>query len=386
MKKILVILFTTFHAWFAQSQPLRLGAERTEIYVPQLIGQTVGLVGNQSSCIGSTHLVDSLLKLNVTLRTIFSPEHGFRGDAEAGATIQNGKDLKTGLPIISLYGKNKKPTKEQVNGLDLIIFDLQDVGARFYTYISTLHYVMEICAEQNIPLMILDRPNPNGHYVDGPVLEKKQTSFVGMHPIPIVHGMTIGEYAYMINGEKWLKNGLQCTLIVIEMEHYNRHKPYHLPIPPSPNLSTDQAIALFPSLCFFEGTEVSVGRGTNKPFEIYGSPDFKTLPFKFTPQIIKGKSENPPFKNTLCYGIDLSLKPYDSIRQEKQLNLSYLIQAYQLSSEKSKFFNDFFEKLAGTPTLRQQIISGLSENEIRQSWQPGLTQFLSQRKPYLLYD
>ncbi|MDR1951096.1 MAG: DUF1343 domain-containing protein [Bacteroidales bacterium] len=386
MKIKLFLVFYVIFATFAQSQTLRLGAERTEVYIPQLEGKAVGLVGNQTSCIGSVHLVDTLLSLGVNLKTIFSPEHGFRGDAEAGAHIRDGKDVKTGLPIVSLYGNNKKPTNEQVHNLDVIFFDLQDVGTRFYTYISTLHYVMEICAEQGIPLIVFDRPNPNGHYIDGPVLEKKHTSFVGMHPVPIVHGLTIGEYAKMINGEKWLDKGIQCPLFVVEMQHYNRNKPYHLPIPPSPNLASDQAIALYPSLCFFEGTNVSVGRGTGTPFEIFGSPEFKELSFTFTPQVIKGKSENPPFKNQLCYGVDLSQISYDVVRNEKRLNLSYLMQAYQLSTDKPKFFNSFFERLAGTDTLRQQIIAGISENEIRKSWQSGLSQFLEQRKKYLLYD
>ncbi|MDR0436693.1 MAG: DUF1343 domain-containing protein [Bacteroidales bacterium] len=388
MKKTSLLVFCLLFALIVQSQSLRLGAERTAIYLPQLEGKVVGLVGNQTSRIGNIHLVDTLLSLGVNLKTIFSPEHGFRGDVEAGAHIQHGKDVRTGLPIVSLYGRNKKPSKEQVAGLDVIIFDLQDVGTRFYTYISTLHYVMEICAEQGIPLIVLDRPNPNGHFMDGPILEKKHTSFVGMHPIPVVHGMTIGEYAQMINGEKWLPNGIQCPLFVVEMENYNRNEPYDLPVPPSPNLPTSQAIALYPSLCFFEGTNVSLGRGTETPFEIFGSPEFKGkgLTFTFTPQIIKGKSENPPFKNQLCYGVDLSQIPYDSIRNEGRINLSYLIQAYQLSTDKSKFFNNFFEKLAGTDSLRRQIIAGISEEEIRKAWQSDLEQFAEMRKPYLLYE
>ncbi|MCL2683020.1 MAG: DUF1343 domain-containing protein [Bacteroidales bacterium] len=388
MKKISLVIFLLFSAQIMQSQALRLGAERTEIYLPQLEDKSVGLVGNQTSLIGETHLVDFLLSLGVNLKTIFSPEHGFRGNVEAGAHIQHGKDVRTGLPIVSLYGRNKKPSKEQVAGLDVIIFDLQDVGTRFYTYISTLHYVMETCAEQDILLIVLDRPNPNGHYMDGPILEEKHKSFVGMHPIPVVHGMTIGEYARMINGEKWLPNGIQCPLFVVEMENYSRYEPYHLPVPPSPNLPTSQAIALYPSLCFFEGATVSLGRGTETPFEIFGSPEFKGkgLTFTFTPRVIKGKSENPPFKNQLCYGVDLSQIPYDSIRNEGRINLSYLIQAYQLSTDKSKFFNTFFEKLAGTDSLRRQIISGISEDEIRKIWQPDLEQFAEIRKPYLLYE
>ncbi len=387
MKKTLTFLLLIFFVHCANAQSLRLGAERTEVYIPLLAGKSVGLIGNQSSLIGNTHLVDSLRSLNVNLSAIFSPEHGFRGDSEAGALIGNEKDAKTGISVVSLYGKNKKPQKAQLKDIDVMLFDLQDVGTRFYTYISTLHYVMEACAEQGIPLIVLDRPNPNGHYVDGPILEKKYTSFVGMHAIPVVHGMTIGEYAQMINGEKWLNNGIQCTLTVIEMSDYDRNLPYSLPVPPSPNLPTDKAIALYPSLCFFEGTNVSIGRGTEKPFEIYGSPDLpQELPYRFTPRIIKGKSENPPHKDKVCYGVDLSTRSYDSIRNEKRLNLSYLISAYNASSDKTKFFNDFLEKLTGTATLRQQIVSGLSEDEIRQSWQADLEQFLTLRKKYMLYD
>ncbi|MCL2027282.1 MAG: DUF1343 domain-containing protein [Bacteroidales bacterium] len=389
MKKISLLVFCLFFIAMVQSQTLRLGAERTEIYVPMLDGKSVGLVGNQSSLVSSTHLVDTLLSLGVNLKTIFSPEHGFRGDVEAGAHIQHGKDVRTGLPIVSLYGNNKKPSKEQVKDLDIILFDLQDVGVRFYTYISTLHYVMETCAEQDIGLIVLDRPNPNGHYVDGPILEKKHTSFVGMHPIPIVHGMTIGEYAQMTNGENWLSNSVQSPLFVVKMEHYNRNEPYDLPVPPSPNLPTAQSIALYPSLCLFEGANVSVGRGTEKPFEIFGSPDFKgKLNYTFTPRRISGKSENPPFRDQLCYGVDLSGLPYDSIRNEKRLNLSYVIQAYKLATDKNNFFfrNNFFDRLAGTDSLRKQIIAGVSEENIRKSWQPGLEQFAETRKKYLLYE
>jgi len=378
------------HVLLVRDRTLRLGAERTEIYMPKLEGKAVGLVGNQTSRTGETHLVDTLLSLGVNLKRVFAPEHGFRGEAEAGAHIQDGKDVKTGLPIVSLYGANKKPSKQQVAGLDVIIFDLQDVGTRFYTYISTLHYVMEICAEENILLIVLDRPNPNGHFMDGPILEPGQRSFVGMHPIPVVHGMTIGEYARMINGEKWLPNGIQSPLFVVKMENYDRDMPYDLPIPPSPNLPTAQSIALYPSLCFFEGTNVSLGRGMDTPFEIFGSPDFKNkgLTFTFTPRRIPGKSENPPFRDQLCYGVDLSQILYDSIRNEKRINLSYLIQAYQLSSDKSNFFlrNNFFDRLAGTDALRRQIIAGLSEEEIRKTWQAGLEQFAKMRRQYLLYD
>ena len=389
MKKSLSFVLLVFVALLAQSQTLRLGAERTEVYLPKLVGKSVGLVGNQTSLIGTTHLVDTLLSLNINLKRIFAPEHGFRGDAEAGAHIQDGKDVRTGLPIVSIYGRNMKPTKEQVAGLDVIVFDIQDVGARFYTYISTLHYVMEICAEQGIQLIVLDRPNPNGHYIDGPILEPRFRSFVGMHPIPVIHGMTIAEYALMINGENWLPNGIQSPLVVVEMENYDRNLPYVLPVPPSPNLPTPQSIVLYPSLCFFEGAHVSLGRGTDTPFEIWGSPDFKgRLSFTFTPRRIPGKSENPPFNGQLCYGMDLTQIPFDSIRNERRINLSYLIKAYQLSTDKNNFFlrNNFFDRLAGTDALRRQIIAGLSEEDIRRTWQLGLEQFAKMREPYLLYD
>ena len=370
---------------------LRLGAERLEVFLPMLEGKAVGLVGNQTSRIGETHLVDSLLSLGVNLKRIFSPEHGFRGDVEAGAHILDGKDYLTGLPIISLYGRNKKPTAQQVAGLDVILFDLQDVGTRFYTYISTLHYVMETCAEENILLIVLDRPNPNGHFIDGPILEPRQRSFVGMHPIPIVHGMTIGEYAKMINGERWLPNGMQSPLVVVTMENYCRHKPYFLPVPPSPNLPTPQSIALYPSLCFFEGTNISLGRGTDTPFEIFGAPAFRgneKFTFTFTPRRIPGKSENPPFNGQLCYGVDLSQSPFDSIRAERRINLSHVIKAFQNHPDQSNFFlrNSFFDRLAGTSTLRQQIMAGMSEEEIRETWQEGLKQFAEMRRQYLLYD
>lgn len=368
-----------------KSEPIKVGANQTANYLKLLQGKRVGVVGNQSSVIfnnkGYTHLVDSLVSLNIDVKKVFSPEHGFRGTADAGEKIQDGLDAKTGLPIVSLYGDNKKPKPDQLKGLDILVFDIQDVGVRFYTYISTLHYVMEACAEANIPLLILDRPNPNGHYVDGPILEKANTSFVGMHPIPIAHGMTIGEYAKMINGEKWLKNGVQCPLTVIPIENYTHQMAYSLPIKPSPNLPNDQSIALYPSLCFFEGTNVSVGRGTNKQFQIFGSPelDKNYFDFSFTPQPNEG-AKTPPQQGKLCYGTDLSqsiVKP--------GLNLQYLIDAYTHTANKSKFFNSFFVKLAGTSKLQEQIEKGLSENEIKASWTKGLNDFKQVREKYLLY-
>lgn len=367
-------------------QPIIVGANQTSSYLKLLQGKRVGIVGNQSSVIFNrmsfTHLVDSLVSLNVAVKKVFSPEHGFRGTADAGEKIKDGLDPKTGLPIISLYGDNKKPKPEQLKGLDLLVFDIQDVGVRFYTYISTLHYVMEACAEAGLPLLILDRPNPNGHYVDGPILEKAYTSFVGMHPIPIAHGMTIAEYAQMINGEKWLKDGIQCELSIIPMENYTHQTAYSLPIKPSPNLPNDQSIALYPSLCFFEGTNVSLGRGTSKQFQIFGSPDLDKNHFSytFTPQPNEG-AKTPPQQGKLCYGRDLS-----TVSVNPGLHLEYLIEAYNHTADKSKFFNSFFVKLAGTPSLQQQIEDGWSENDIKATWEKGLTDFKQVRAQYLLYD
>ncbi|WP_202903832.1 exo-beta-N-acetylmuramidase NamZ family protein [Neotamlana nanhaiensis] len=371
-----------------QNTNIVVGANRTERYLPLLNGKRVGVVANQTSVVfkaeeGSyTHLVDSLVALQIDLKKVFAPEHGFRGKADAGEVVKDGIDTKTGLPIVSLYGSNKKPKPDQLKDLDLVIFDIQDVGARFYTYISTLHYVMEACAEAKIPVIIFDRPNPNGHYIDGPILEIENQSFVGMHPIPIVHGMTIGEYAKMINGEKWLKNAVTCELTVISMEHYNHNKTYSLPIKPSPNLPNDQAINLYPSLCFFEGTNVSAGRGTETQFQIFGSPFLNTNVFKFsfTPQPNEG-AKYPKYQNELCHGSDLT--KYKTLNT---LNLSWLIDAYQNTSDKAKFFNNFFVKLSGTKTLQKQIESGLSETEIKATWQTGLKKFKKTRAQYLIYE
>ena len=324
-------------------------------------------------------MVDFLLDQKVALEKIFAPEHGFRGTADAGEHIVDGKDNQTGLPIISLYGENKKPKPEQLTNLDIIIFDIQDVGARFYTYISSLHYIMEACAEQKIEVIVLDRPNPNGNIIDGPTLEIKNTSFVGMHPIPLLHGMTIGEYAKMINGEKWLLNGIQCNLTVIPCLNYKREMTYSLPVKPSPNLPNDQSINLYASLCLFEGTNVSVGRGTEKQFQIYGSPFLPKSKFKFTPKPNFG-SKDPVFKNQLCFGEDLS-----NIPKVKQLELKWLLKAFNKTKEKSSFFNAFFIKLTGTQKLQEQIEANLSEVEIRKSWQKGLNDFKEMRKKYLIY-
>ncbi len=381
-----------------------VGANRTDVYLPLLKGKRIGIVANQTSVFevrGTTsglrnsdasgleittfryeHLVDSLVDLKVNIKKVFAPEHGFRGQADAGEIVKDGIDTKTNLPIVSLYGKNKKPSPEQLADLDVVIFDIQDVGARFYTYISSLHYVMEACAEAKIPVIILDRPNPNGHYVDGPILEMQHNSFVGMHPIPVVHGMTIGEYAKMINGEGWLKNKTKCELTVIEMQNYTHDQPYNLPIKPSPNLPNPQSINLYPSLCFFEGTNVNAGRGTSKQFQIYGSPylDKTFYNFKYIPMPNDG-SKYPKHEGVLCYGEDLS-----KVEKLNLLDLSYLIKAYQNSIDKKVFFNDFFTKLAGTKALQMQIESGVSENNIRETWAEGLKNFRVTRSKYLIYE
>lgn len=359
---------------------IKTGADNYEKYLPLLKDKKVGIVTNQTGILSNkTHVVDFLLEKKIAIQTIFAPEHGFRGTADAGEHIVDGKDPKTGLPIISLYGDNKKPKPAQLSGIDVMIFDLQDVGARFYTYISSLHYVMEACAENNVPLIVLDRPNPNGSIVDGPLLEKEFTSFVGMHPIPLLHGMTIGEYAQMVNGEKWLKDGVQCKLTVIPCVDYSRTMPYSLLVKPSPNLPNDQSINLYASLCLFEGTNVSMGRGTEKQFQIYGSPYLTKTNFSFTPKPNFG-AKDPLYNGKECFGEDLTAYP-----KLKQLELKWLIKAYQNTSDKTKFFNAFFTKLAGTKKLQQQIESGVPEAQIRKTWQKDLEAFKKMRTKYLIY-
>lgn len=359
---------------------IKTGAENYIAYLPLLANKKIGVVTNPTGIVESKkHLVDFLLENKVDLQKIYAPEHGFRGTADAGEVIKDGKDIQTNLPIISLYGNNKKPKPEQLENIDIMIFDIQDVGARFYTYISTLHYVMEACAENNIDLLVLDRPNPNGSIIDGPILEIEHKSFVGMHPIPVLHGMTIGEYAKMINGEKWLANGITCNLTVIPCANYKRDMPYSLPVKPSPNLPNDQSINLYASLCFFEGTNVSVGRGTEKQFQIYGSPFLLKTDFLFTPIPNFGAKE-PMHKDILCYGEDLS-----KIKKVNRLELKWLIKAYANTSDKIVFFNDFFTKLAGTKKLQEQLIEGVSEKDIRKSWEADLNAFKEMRKKYLIY-
>ncbi|GAA4051976.1 DUF1343 domain-containing protein [Hymenobacter glaciei] len=360
-----------------------VGAERLADYLPQLQGKRVGLVINQTSRVGSSYLVDTLRARGVNVTAIFAPEHGFRGEAADGATITDGRDARSGVPVRSVYGKTKKPTPEMLADVDVLVFDIQDVGARFYTFISTLHYVMEAAAEQNKPVLVLDRPNPNGDLVDGPILEPAHKSFVGLDPLPIAHGLTVGELAQLMNQEKWLAGGRQCRLAVVPMQQgYTHATAYHLPVRPSPNLPTDHAVALYPSICLFEGTNVSVGRGTNTPFDVIGSPSQPaTRPFSFTPAPNAG-SPTPPMKGQRCYGLDLTTVP---TRDHGGLVLKYLLDFYQQSTDKEHFFGKYFEELSGTDALRQQIIAGKSEAAIRASWEPGLQKFRALRKKYLLY-
>jgi len=357
-----------------------VGAEQLDELLPLLKGKHVGLVVNNTALVGKTHLADTLVSRNVKVKRIFGPEHGFRGDAADGEHVTDAVDAKTGVPVVSLYGKNYKATPEQVKDLDILIFDIQDVGARFYTYISSMHYLMETCAENNKQLIILDRPNPNGSYIDGPILQPELKSFVGMHPIPITHGMTIGEFAQMINGEGWLAGGKKCDLKVIKTKNWDHDDDYSLPVRPSPNLPNDQAVRLYPSICLFEGTAISLGRGTPMPFQVLGNPELKDMTFTFTPVPIKGVSIEPPLKDKLCYGMDLR-----SVIPARKVDLQYLLLFYQKYPDKEKFFTPYFDKLAGTTQLKQQIKDGLTEEQIRASWKPGLDKFKTMRSKYLLY-
>lgn len=361
-------------------------AERPELYLPLIKGKKVALVVNHSSLVKKKHLVDTLLAQGVEVQKIFAPEHGFRGQEDAGAHIQNSRDPQTELPIISLYGKHKKPTQEDLKGIDLLLFDIQDVGVRFYTYLATLHYIMEAGAAYDIPVIVLDRPNPNGHYIDGPVLQKKYRSFVGLDPVPVVYGMTIGEYAQMLNGERWLKDGMQAKLTVVPLVNYTHKDFYSLPVKPSPNLPNNRAIALYPSLAFFEGTAISAGRGTDKPFQLYGAPLYGIKKFSFVPESKPG-AQYPKYKGDRCYGVDLSKSHVKQIRFKQQLDLSYLLDAYANYQNKKDFFlkNKFIDALAGSDDLRLQIESGMSEKMIRKSWENDLDKFKKIRKKYLLY-
>lgn len=363
---------------------LKVGADRTIEYLPLLKGKSIAIVANQSSNINKTHIVDSLLSLGISVKKVFCPEHGFRGEKDAGEKVKTYKDSKTGLPVISLYGKNLKPSPEDLKNIDVVIFDIQDVGVRFYTYLSTLHYVMEACAENNKSLIVLDRPNPNGYYIDGPVMEDAYKSFLGMHSVPIVYGMTIGEYAQMINGEGWLKAGVKCNLKVITIGNYTHKDLYELPVKPSPNLPNMSSVYLYPSLGLFEGTVVSMGRGTDLPFQVIGHPTLQKANYTFTPQPKPGAME-PKYKGQVCNGYNLSEFGEEYLKELKHIYLFWLIGTYQNTPDKTNFFDDNFNYHAGNATLQKQIRDGVTEEEIRKSWQDGIKKFKIIRKKYLLY-
>ena len=373
-------------------KPILTGADQIELYLPLLKGKRVGMLVNTTSIIGGKPLVDSLLTLGVTIKTIFGPEHGFRMNASNGAKVTDEIDAKTGIPIISLYGKKRKPSKEEMDAIDIMIFDIQDVGCRFYTYINKLADIMEACAESGKELIVLDRPNPNG-YVDGPVLDMRLQSGIGKFPIPITHGMTIGEFAQMVNGEGWLPNKMKCQLKIIPLKNYCHDMTYTLPVSPSPNLNTQQSILLYPSTCLFEGTILSQGRGTYMPFTVLGSPALKGIyDFSFTPVSIKGMKENPLHQDKACYGIDLRQYDTQKLHKKGKINLSWLMELYKIYPQKESFFDmsysveiGNFDKLAGTTLLKEQIKNGVSENEIRKSWEPKLSEYKKMRKKYTLY-
>jgi uncharacterized protein YbbC (DUF1343 family) len=367
-----------------KSDSMQTGADQTILYFPLLKGKAIGLVANRTSRIGRTHLVDTMLSSGISLKKIFAPEHGFRGDADAGAEIDNTVDPKTGLPIVSLYGSRTKPDPDDLEGIDIMIYDIQDVGVRFYTYISTLHYIMEACAQNHMPLLVLDRPDPLGHYVDGPVLDPAFKSFVGLHPIPVVYGMTVGELARMINGEGWLDGSLKCDLMVVPCSNYDHNSFYVLPVDPSPNLNSMEAVYLYPSLCFFEGTIMSLGRGTPFPFRVVGHPEYPVKNFSFTPETTSS-NKNPVHKDKTCYGIDLRTMDIEQLKKMHAINLQWLINVYRTMGEGESFFTGYIDKLAGTGELKKQIIAGWSEERIKERWQADLTSFMAVRKKYLLY-
>lgn len=380
--RLLFSLFLAIACEFGHSQSILTGADQTHSYIPLLLDKKVGVVVNQTSLVQQTHLVDSLQSLGISISQIFAPEHGFRGHADAGEHVKDGVDQKSGIRITSLYGNNKKPNPEQLSNLDIVLFDIQDVGARFYTYISTMHYVMEACAEEGVSVLILDRPNPNGHYVAGPVLDTAFRSFVGMHPIPIVHGLTVGELANMINDQGWLKNGVSCDLTVIECQNYNHTSSYSLPVKPSPNLPNDLSIKLYPSLCLFEASMTSIGRGTRYPFQVVGHPDLKdSYPFSFIPKSIDGMSKSPKHENVTCYGLDFRSMSDTNFN----FSLQTLINFYKLAPENFITNPSFFNKLAGNDKLINQLSEGVSLEEIELSWEEDLTKYKKLRKQYLLY-
>ncbi len=392
-RNIIGLVFVIFVLANCQGQPISSGndtiilpgADQTALYFPRLKGKNLGIVANHSSMVGNVSLLDTLLSAGMKVSRIFSPEHGFRGNEDAGQLLGDSKDPVTGIPIISLYGKKVKPDSSDLAGLDLMIYDIQDVGVRFYTYISTLHYIMEACAENNIPLLILDRPDPNGFYIDGPVLDSASASFVGVDPIPLVYGLTPAEYARMMNGEGWLKDGLKCTLTYVACKNYTHSSYYSLPFNPSPNLQNMKSIYLYPSLGLFEGTVVNVGRGTDFPFQVFGNPDFPDTLFQYTPRSIEGTSTNPKHKGQVCYGFDLRGMSVNELQKMKKINLDWIIRAYNLFPDKKYFFNNYFRNLAGTVDLQQKIIAGWSADEIRKSWSDGIDRFKKIRLKYLIY-
>jgi uncharacterized protein YbbC (DUF1343 family) len=378
----------------AAKKGIRTGADQTEKYLHLLRGKRVAILANPTAVIGKTHLVDSLQKLGIQIVKVFGPEHGFRGNASAGAKVADEKDPVTGIPVISLYGGKSKPSKEDLADVDIMVYDLQDVGCRFYTNINALARLMEACHDNNKELLILDRPNPNGYLIDGPVLDMKLKSGIGMFPIPIAHGLTVGEFAQMVNGEGWLTSGVKCNIHIIPVTNYTHDMPYTLPVKPSPNLNTEQSILLYPSTCLFEGTYLNHGRGTYFPFTVLGSPELKgKYSFSFTPTGIKGMAETPLFMDQVCYGLDLRNYDTNILRRKKQINISWMIELYKASPSKEKFFDNklskemgSIDKLSGTTQFREQIVNGVPEEEIRKSWEPGLKAYKEMRKKYLLYQ
>ncbi len=381
---LILMIITSTSCMGAKKSPIP-GANQIELYRTILEGKSIAVVANQTSIIGHTHLVDTLLAIGINIKVIFAPEHGFRDLADAGESIENGKDTETGIPLISLYGSHLKPTPEDLAGIEVVVFDIQDVGARFYTYISTLHYIMESCAENHIKCLVLDRPNPNGFYFDGNILDTIYRSFVGMDPVPVVHGMTVGEYASMINGEGWLKGRVKCDLVVIKCIDYTHKILYELPVRPSPNLPNQTSVYLYPSLCFFEGTAISCGRGTSFPFQVFGNPYLPDRGFSFTPENVPG-AKNPQLLGIKCYGTDLRDAVKKKLVPLTELNLDWLINAYKDFPQKDKFFNSYFDVLAGGPVLREQIEKGMSARQIRATWKEGLVKFAKIREKYLLYQ
>lgn len=360
------------------------GAERTDQYVDKLRGKKVGILTNHTGLIEKTHLVDSLISSGINVKTVFAPEHGFRGSADAGENVESYTDPRTGVRVVSIYGSNKRPKDNYIKDLDIIIFDIQDVGLRYYTYLSSLHYMMEACAANGRELIIFDRPNPNGFYVDGPILEPKYKSFVGMHPIPVVHGMTLGELALMINGEGWLEGKVKCDISIVKCLNYTHRTKYELPVKPSPNLPNMRSVYLYSSLCFFEGTPLSIGRGTSFPFQIYGHPALPDEGFYFTPQSTEG-AKNPPLKDKKCYGHDLRQTPSDEKLWQEGIDLSYIVDSYRIIGGGDKFFLPIFNLLTGTGYIKEMIIAGASARQIEERWRDDVEKFRNQRKPYLLY-